>query len=133
TLSLAALTQCLTRMLWRLARSNQRWRMYDNFLIAENRWRAQRYGVSDGLIDFGAGQIVAFETLLEEIIDLVAEDAEHVGALQDIENAREFVTNGTASDRQRRVYNAAITAGKSKDDALKDVVTWLTEAFHDGL
>ena len=49
-LTLAALSQSLTRMLWRLAMKNQRWRIYDNFLIAENRWRAQRYGVSEGLV-----------------------------------------------------------------------------------
>ena len=133
TLSLAALTQCLTRMLWRLARSNQRWRMYDNFLISENRWRAQRYGVSEGLIDFGAGQIIDFKTLLDEMIELVQEDADTLGALQDIENARDFITHGTASDRQRDVYNTSIKAGKPKDEALRDVVTWLTEAFHDGL
>jgi carboxylate-amine ligase len=35
TLTLAALTQALTRMLWRLAQSNQRWRIYDSFLLSE--------------------------------------------------------------------------------------------------
>ena len=30
------------RMLWRLRQRNQRWRIYDNFLVAENRWRAAR-------------------------------------------------------------------------------------------
>ena len=39
-LTLAALTQALSRMLWRLATDNQRWRIYDTFLLSENRWRA---------------------------------------------------------------------------------------------
>ena len=47
-------------MLWRLRTRNQRWRIYDRFLIGENRWRAQRYGVTEGLIDFGANEIVPF-------------------------------------------------------------------------
>ncbi len=58
TLTLAALNQCLMRMLWRLRVKNQRWRIYDRFLIGENRWRAQRYGVTEGLVDFGRGEIV---------------------------------------------------------------------------
>ena len=43
TLSLAALTQAIVRMLMRLRARNLRWREYDRFLIGENRWRAQRY------------------------------------------------------------------------------------------
>ena len=56
TLTIAALIQSLARMLWRLSKKNQRWRMYDSFLIKENRWRAQRYGTTEGLIDFGRGE-----------------------------------------------------------------------------
>ena len=55
--AIAALFQCLLRMLYRLRRSNQRWRSYAHMLINENRWRAQRYGVDEGMIDFGRGQI----------------------------------------------------------------------------
>ena len=80
TLTLAALQQALARMLWRLAIHNQRWRIYDAFLVAENRWRAQRYGTTEGLIDFGRGEIVDMATLVEEIIALVAEDAEFFGS-----------------------------------------------------
>jgi gamma-glutamyl:cysteine ligase YbdK (ATP-grasp superfamily) len=45
-LSIAALFRCLLRMLWRLKRENQRWRLYAHMLIDENRWRAQRYGTT---------------------------------------------------------------------------------------
>ena len=53
TLTMAATVQALMRALWRLRTSNRRWRRYDRFLLEENRWRAQRYGASGGLIDFG--------------------------------------------------------------------------------
>ena len=46
--AIAALFRCITRMLWRLRRNNQRWRQYPSFLIDQNRWLAQRDGVSGG-------------------------------------------------------------------------------------
>jgi carboxylate-amine ligase len=55
--SIAAIYVCLLRMLYLLKRDNQRWRAYSNMLIQENRWRAQRYGFDEGLIDFGKGSI----------------------------------------------------------------------------
>ncbi|MBV9523237.1 MAG: carboxylate-amine ligase, partial [Alphaproteobacteria bacterium] len=44
-IAIAALYRCILRMLWRLKRQNQRWRIYARMLINENRWRAQRYGI----------------------------------------------------------------------------------------
>ena len=55
-LSIAALFVCITRMLYRLRRSNQKWRSYPAFLIEENRWRAQRYGVHGGALRLRQGQ-----------------------------------------------------------------------------
>ncbi|MDA3859576.1 MAG: carboxylate-amine ligase, partial [Roseovarius sp.] len=95
TLTLAALTQALTRMLWRLSVKNQRWRIYDSFLVAVNRWRAQRYGTREGLIDFGLGEITPFGDLLEEIIELIQEDAAFFESQAEIENAREILRHGT--------------------------------------
>ncbi len=129
TLSLAALIQCLTRMLWRLSRVNQRWRVYDQFLIAENRWRAQRYGVSEGLIDFGQRRVVPFTDLLEELIGLVAEDAEALDAVAEVEAIRAILVDGNSADRQRRVFAAAVEAGQSKNEALCAVVCHLVAEF----
>ena len=64
TITIAAIIQCMTRACSiGLRRDNQRWRLYDRFLINENRWRAQRYGISEGLIDFGRGELVPYEDL----------------------------------------------------------------------
>ncbi len=132
-LTLAALTQCITRMLWRLARRNQRWRLYDNFLISENRWRAQRYGVSEGLIDFGRMQIVPYADLLEELLELLAEDAEALGAMEEVENARTMLNAGTSADRQRAAFSAASGDGRDKQGSLKAVVDHLIAEFHTDL
>jgi len=129
-LTIAALTQALTRMLWRLAAKNQRWRIYDNFLIAENRWRAQRYGTGSGLIDFGAREIVPFADLMEELTELLAEDAGVLRSLREVENARTIVQEGTAADRQRHVFEQAQADGQTREDALRAVVAHLVEEFH---
>lgn len=132
-LSIAALVQSLTRFLWRLKNENKRWRIYDNFLISENRWHAQRYGTDNGLIDFGRREVVDFEFLFEELLDLVREDAEALGCLSEVENARQVIVSGTAASRQRAVYNNAIEAELPKDQALKSVVRHLIDEFHVGL
>ena len=129
-LTIAALTQSLTRMLWRLGQNNQRWRLYDNVLLNENRWRAQRYGVSDGLIDFGRNKIVPMTDLVDEMIEMLAQDAEALECLTEIEAAREITAKGNSSVRQRAVYENALTVGKTNDAALQDVVKHLIEEYH---
>jgi glutamate---cysteine ligase / carboxylate-amine ligase len=130
TLTLAALIQSLTRMLWRLSQQNQRWRLYDNFLIAENRWRAQRYGLSRGLIDFGARKIKPFDALIEELIALTADDAEALSCVHELENMRSILAHGNSADRQRDIYQDALHAGDTSQDALKAVVHHLITEFH---
>ncbi|WP_343082153.1 carboxylate-amine ligase [Ostreiculturibacter nitratireducens] len=130
TLSLAAALQSLTRMLWRLSRKNQRWRIYDGFLLSENRWRAQRYGISEGMIDFGSSEIVPFARLLDELIELVADDAEALGCTAEVEALKDHVANGTSADRQRRVFADARAAGADRDEAFRAVVRHLAEEFH---
>lgn len=130
TLTLAALTQALVRMLWRLQTKNQRWRLYDAFLIKENRWRAQRYGIGEGLIDFGKRKIVPFEDLIEELIDLIAEDGEALESMEEIVNARAITATGTSADAQRKVFQDSIEAGRDHDAAMRAVVHHLTEEFH---
>ena len=125
----ASLTRCILRMLYRLRHNNQRWRIYANMLIRENRWRACRYGSTDsdkgGLIDFGRGEIVPYADLLEEILELVRPDAEHFGCVAEIEHARKILDRGTSSERQRNIYHAAIERGESPRDALIAVTDYL--------
>lgn len=130
TLSLAALVQSVTRMLWRLRRMNQRWRIHEPFLIEENRWRAQRYGTEAGLIDFGAGTIRPVPALLEELIDLVEEDAAALGCLAELENLRDILETGTSAARQRAVAASATATGAEPDSAMRAVVAHLVEEFH---
>jgi glutamate---cysteine ligase / carboxylate-amine ligase len=124
---LAALNLCLLRKLYRLRRANQRWRTYPDLLIGENRWRAMRYSFDAGLLDLGRQRIVPFAELVEEIIELLREDATELGCLQEIEGLREILQRGTSAHRQLRIYEAALQAGADDQAALGAVVDWLVE------
>jgi carboxylate-amine ligase len=123
--SIAAIYVCIMRMLWRLRRSNQKWRSYPSFLIEENRWRAQRYGVGDRLFDFGKGELVPFAALIDELLDLIAEDAAVLGCEREAKHALKIATGGTSADRQVQCYEKLLADGASSDDALIGVVDQL--------
>ena len=120
--AIASIYRCLLRMLYRLRRNNQRWRRYAAMLIGENRWRAQRYGIDEGLVDFGKGEIVPYAHLLSEIVELVREDAATLGCSAEVARAPEILARGTSAHRQRKVYETARGAGAGKREALVAVV-----------
>ena len=125
SLTIAALYQCLLSMLFRLRHSNQRWRIYPVLCVQENRWRAQRYGVTETLVDFGIGEQVPFASLLDEIIDLVRDDAVRLKCLASVEHAREIVRRGTSAQTQVATYEQARRDGADDAEALRAVVDWL--------
>jgi len=125
--AIAALFVCVVRMLWRLRTHNQRWRLYARMLVDENRWRAQRYGIDEGLIDFGRGRIVPYAELLDELIGLVEEDAEDLGCRAEVEHCRTIARRGTSAHRQVETFQAALARGASQEEALKEVVAMLIE------
>jgi carboxylate-amine ligase len=124
-MAIAALYQCIVRMLYRLRRENQRWREYNNMLIDENRWRAKRYGIDEGLIDFGKGELVPCSDLLEELIEMTAQDAEALGCVQQVHHCREIVRRGTSAHQQLATYKDAIAKGATPKEAASRVVDML--------
>lgn len=133
TICIAALYRCLLRMLWRLRQNNQSWRRYDRFMVAENRWRAQRYGFDEGLIDFGKRKIVPYATLFEEILTLIREDAEHFGCVKEVEHGRTILKRGTSAHCQVALWQKGRDAGKDDAAALRDVVDMLCRETVQGL
>ena len=120
--------RCLCRMLYRLRRDNQRWRVYARMLVDENRWRAQRYGMDRGMVDFGRGEIVPFADLMEELVVILRDDAEYFDCVEEIEHARTIISRGTSSHQQFQTYRQALESGATHEEALKRVVDWLIEA-----
>lgn len=126
-IAVAALYASLLSMLLRLRRTNQKWRTYSNMLINENRWRAQRHGFDKGLVDFGAGKVVDYESLMEEILELTKEDQHRLDCVEEASHARTILSRGTSSHNQRRIYTEAKAEGASNQEALEKVVDWLIE------
>jgi carboxylate-amine ligase len=124
-ISLAAILVSTIRMLYRLRIKNQRWRDYNPMLIRENRWRAMRYSFDEGLIDFGTGNIVPFEQLLDEFIELTLEDAKSLGCESEVAATKNILKRGTSAHRQLETYQLSIDVGKNSEEALKDVVDML--------
>lgn len=131
--AIAALFVCIVRFLFRLRRNNQRWRIYAAMLVNENRWRAQRYGLDEGLVDFGKGQVVPFAELMDELLELIDEDATALGCLTEVGHCREIIKRGTSAHRQLTTYADAVNAGASREEALAAVVDMLIEETVRGL
>jgi len=121
-IAVAAFYLCWLRMLFRLRRSNQRWRRYNNFLIAENRRRAHRYGIDEGLLDFGRGEVVSFKALMDEAIQLLQKDAEHFNCVDELNHLHTIIIQGTSAHRQVATYINALDSNKDHDEALRLVV-----------
>jgi carboxylate-amine ligase len=64
-------------------------------LLEENLWRAIRYGLTDGLIDFERGEVVPARARLEALIEWVLPVAEEIGAAPYL-----GVPEANASERQ---------------------------------
>ncbi len=127
-ITIAAIYQSLLGYLYRLRASNQTWRRYRQVLLQENKWRAQRFGVGGTLADYGRRRLVPFAELIDELLDLLKEDATELGCLPELLRAREIVQDGTSADHQLEVYHAAIAAGAEPEEARHRVVDWLIEA-----
>ena len=125
TLCIATLYNCWLRMLHRLRLNNQRWRRYSSMLLEENRWRAHRYGINEGLIDFGRGEIIPYPELLDEMLNLLAEDAEALSCVNEVNHARTILERGTSAHRQLAVYRKALEESDDQQAAFKKVVDWL--------
>lgn len=131
TLTLAALIQSLMRGLHRdhsTAPPDD-----DLFLLAENRWRAQRHGTTAGLIDLAEKRILPMEESLAALLDRLAPHATALACAPDVARATDILRDGTAAERQRRVRDAALAGGADEAEAMRAVVAHLADAFTAGL
>jgi carboxylate-amine ligase len=119
---LAALVQCILRMLWRLRAGNRRWRSYPPMLISENRWRAMRYSFDKGLIDLGRGNVIPCAQLYEELLELIA-----------VEHVRHILARGTSAHRQIALHRELLASGHSAEAAAREVVRRLIAETARGL
>jgi carboxylate-amine ligase len=101
---IAALVLGIVAKLILLRRSNIAWRNYRRNLIAENKWRAVRYGVHGKLIDFGKRREFPLADLVHEMLEFLDDVADELNIRRAIEYADTILTHGTSADRQLATY-----------------------------
>lgn len=129
TVAIAALYRALIRHLYCNPGHNSDLGVVGRAIAVENKWRAQRYGVQ-GTFVTQAGA-VSVRDMLEEVIQLTAEDAEALGCTEEVAGCRRIIAAGTSADRQLGVYES-----RSREDgheaALRAVAEWIVAATLDG-
>jgi len=106
TICLAALMQAICAKLLKLRESNLGFRKYIPALIAENKWRAERYGIDGKLIDFGKQAEVPMRDLALELLDFIDEVVDELGSRKAVGYLHTILRDGTSADRQLRVFQS---------------------------
>jgi glutamate---cysteine ligase / carboxylate-amine ligase len=97
----------------------------------ENKWHAQRYGVSATFVDPFRRQPMNASDWLNEVLDFIHEDVKHFGCAGEIGRLTRLIDNGTSADRQIEVYEQARETGRSRLRALREVVDWAAAQTRD--
>jgi carboxylate-amine ligase len=75
-------------------------------LIAENKWRAARYGLEAELVDLRHDHARPAREAVRELLELTAPAAERLGCAGELAEVERMLDRGTGADEQRRVNNA---------------------------
>jgi glutamate---cysteine ligase / carboxylate-amine ligase len=125
TVAIATLYRCLVRLLERRADIHARMNGADRAIIAENLWRAQRYGIHGSLIDLARGGAMSVCDMVSKTLDLVQDDAKALGCTEALNDVVAILERGTSADQQIALYSQARARGRGRKEALADVVGWL--------
>jgi len=104
TICLAALMQAICAKLLKLRDGNLGFRKYMPALIAENKWRAIRYGIEGNLIDFGKQAEVPMRDLTLELLEFIDDVVDELGSRKAVEYVHTILAEGTSADRQLKVF-----------------------------
>ncbi|MDO8548659.1 MAG: carboxylate-amine ligase [Ignavibacteria bacterium] len=125
TIALAAIMQAVVAKLHKLLKQNLGFRLYRRALIAENKWRAARYGIEGKLIDFGKKEEVPCIDLVNELLEFVDEVVDDLGSREELKNIHKIFEMGTGADRQLAIWEQSYDT--------KNVVDYIIDETHYGL
>ena len=123
--AIAALYRALIRRLSRSPEINAGVGAIDRGVCASNIWLVQQHGVTACLIDVARRTAVPVAEHLEQVLELVREDAEALGCLDWALKTREILREGSGADRQLAAFRDAVDNGSGTEDALRAVVKML--------
>lgn len=118
----AALVQGICAKLVKLRNQNQSWRVYRTELIAENKWRAVRWGLDGKMVDYGKAEAVPARFLAKELLIFIDDVLDELGSREAAEHLHTILDKGTSADRQLEVHRAAKAGRASDEEALHAVV-----------
>jgi carboxylate-amine ligase len=122
---IASLLLAIVAKLIKLRQSNIAWRHYRRNLLAENKWRAVRYGIEGQLIDFGQRREVALRALVVELLELVEDVVDELGVRQEVSYVHTILEEGTSADRQLAVYRRSHDLRAVVDHVVQETVRGL--------
>jgi carboxylate-amine ligase len=125
SIAIAALYRCLMRYLYRSPKVNETLTPVDYAIAAENKWRAQRYGIHGSFVDRLQNRAVPVQEAVSELIDKMSPDARALGCEIELSLISSIFATGTSADHQITVFNEAEERTKSRGEALKAVKNWL--------
>jgi carboxylate-amine ligase len=128
TICLAALMQAICAKLLKLRASNLGFRKYMPALIAENKWRAIRYGLDGRLIDFGKQAEVPMRELALELVAFVDDVVDDLGSRTAVEYVHTILDEGTSADRQLKVFRETGDVRKVVDMLAAETLPARTQA-----
>jgi carboxylate-amine ligase len=118
TLAVTALIQASVAWMVDLRMRNLQFRLYERLLIAENKWRAVRYGLGGTLLDFGIEQPVPAPDLIRELLERVAPYARRFNSGDELAHVETILQRGSSADRQLQLWQANGQDAKAVVDAL---------------
>jgi carboxylate-amine ligase len=131
-LAIAALYRCLVRALDRDRALNAGFDRVGRAITVENKWHAQRYGVTATFVDPFRRQPMNAADWLHEVLDFIDQDIDALECRSEIQRLQNIIKDGSSADRQIAIYDKARAARRQRLSALKDVVDWAaaeTQAF----
>jgi glutamate---cysteine ligase / carboxylate-amine ligase len=94
-------------------------------LIAENKWRAARYGLDAELVDLACDRRRSARDAIRELVEATSSAAERLGCTDELAEVEALLERGTGADEQRRV--------RERDGSLLAVAQWLVRTTVQGL
>lgn len=126
SIALAALYRALLRHLYFNPSLNETLTSVDYAIAAENKWRAQRYGIHGSFVDREQRRAVPVSEAVASLVERVGDDAEALGCKGQLAQVMRILDDGTSADAQITVFSEAEQRTKSRGEALKAVKNWLT-------
>ena len=106
-IAMVAFVQALVVYLGDLYDQGQKMPMLKNWTLAENKWRAIRYGMQAQVIRNERGELIPMAEHLRETFDVLRPTAERLGSLEEFDRLERMIECGNSCMRQHRVFKAS--------------------------